>query len=239
MASERDEDDLETGGARNLSLFIFVPKLIDDELDGTGLPLGLPSPMHDAEADGLGAGDVPGDRRGEGRGKSWSSSSSASSSSGIRGVDGTAKFGVRSGDDERCESTMTFSPSSFNHIDAGTTESLDRRRLSTSSTLIGTPRLSPNDAAAALPSTVIVRGPSSALSERRLRADREKRSVQVSPCDRDASVTASHPAQHGRNGMVTRSEREGDNDVVRVGRRGLWGDPGTACEKAEAPDGER
>jgi hypothetical protein len=205
-----------------------VPKLTDDEFDGTGLSLGLPSPIHDAEADGLGAGDVPGDRRGDGRGKSWSSSSSASSSSGIRGVDGIARLGARSGDDEHCVLTTTFSPSSFNHTDAGTTESLDRLRLSTSSTLIGTPRPSPKDAAATLPSTVIVRGPSSALSERRLRADREKCSVQVSPCDKDASVTASHPAQHGRNGMVMRSEREGDNDAVRVGRRGLWGDPGAA-----------
>lgn len=213
-----------------------MPKLTDDEFDGTGLPLGLPSPMHDAEADGLGAGDVPGDRRGDGRGKSWSSSSSALSSSGIRGVDGTVKFGMRSGDDERSVLITTFSPSSFNHVGAVTTNSLDRRRLSTSSTLIGALRPSPKDAAATLPSTVMVRGPSSALSERRLRADREKCSVQVSPCDKDASVTASHPAQHGRNGMVMRSEREGDNDAVRVGRRGLWGDLETACEMA---DGDR
>lgn len=211
-----------------------MPKLTDDEFDGTGLPLGLPSPMHDAEADGLGAGDVPGDRRGDGRGKSWSSSSSASSSSGIRGVDGTVKFGMRSGDNEHSVLTMAFSPSSFNHVGAVATNSLDRRRLSTSSTLIEALRPSPKDAAATLPSTVIVRGPSSALSERRLRADREKCSVQVSPCDKDASITASHPAQHGRSGMVMRSEREGDNDAVRVGRRGLWGDPG-----AEIPDGER
>lgn len=85
----------------------------------------------------------------------------------------------------------------------------------------------------------MVRGPSSVLSERRLRADREKCSVQVSPCDKHASVTASHPAQHGRSGMVTRSEREGDKDAVRLGRRGLWEDPGAACEMAEIPDGER
>jgi hypothetical protein len=149
------------------------------------------------------------------------------------------KFGMRSGDGERSVLTMTFSPSSFNHIDAATTKSIDRLRLSTSSTLIGAPRPAPNDAAATLPSTVMVRGPSSALSERRLRADREKCSVQVSPCDKDASVTASHPAQHGRRGMVTRSEREGDNDAVRVGRRGLWGEPGIACEMVETLDGER
>lgn len=111
---------------------------------------------------------------------------------------------------------------SFNHTSVVSPKSVDRRRLSTSSTLIGTPRPRPNDAAATLPSTVIVRGPSPALNVRRLRADREKCSVQVSPCNRDASVAASHAAQHGRSGIVIRSERDGDRDDVRDVRRGLW-----------------
>lgn len=68
FASESNEDDLDAGGARNLSLPTFISKLTDDELDSAGLPVGLPSPIHDVEADGLGAGDVAGDRRGEGRG---------------------------------------------------------------------------------------------------------------------------------------------------------------------------
>lgn len=140
---------------------------------------------------------------------------------------------MRSGDDERCVPIMrdccvqtafafprALCSPSFNHTAAVDPNSVDRRRLSTSSTLIGTPQPSPKDAAATLPSTVIVRGPSPALKARRLRADREKCSVQVSPCNREASVTASHAAQHGRNGTVTRSGREGDREAVRDGRRG-------------------
>jgi len=50
------------------SLLAFVPKLANDEYDGAGLPVGLPSPTDEVEANGLGAGDVAGDRRGEGRG---------------------------------------------------------------------------------------------------------------------------------------------------------------------------
>lgn len=159
---------------------------------------------------------------------------------------------MRSGDDERCVPTMKgccvrtpldslrilCSPS-FNHAAAVAPKSVDRRRLSTSSTLIGTPRPSPKDAAATLPSTVIVPGPSHALNVRRLRADREKCSVQVSPCNRDASVTASQAAQHGRSGIVTRSERDGDRDAVRDGRRELWGYPEPVSGKVEEPDGER
>jgi hypothetical protein len=159
---------------------------------------------------------------------------------------------MRSGDEERCVPIMRgccvrtalISPGvlhspSFSHTSVVTPKSVDRRRLSTSSTLIGTPRPSPKDAAATLPSTVIVRGLSPALNVRHLRADREKCSVQVSPCNRDASVTASHAVQHGRSGMVTRSERDGDRDALRDGRRGHWGDPGPVNGKAEESDGER
>ena len=197
----------------------------------------------DKDPAGLGAGDVVGVRFGDGRGNSsFSSSFSSSSSSGIRGVAGDIPVGEGGGRTSKIDEpdaewrwingtlqslTALALSDSASRLDVDSPVSLERRRLSISSTLIETPRV-PYEAEAALPTTVMVRGLPSALTLRRLEAAREKCSGHVSPPTRAASVTDWHAAQHGRRGTVTMSARDGEGDGFRDGR---------VCEGAPAQEG--
>lgn len=86
----------------------------------------------------LGAGEVVGVRLGDGRGNN-SFSSSSSSSSGMRGVAGKGASGAN---EWTLHSSLTFGwlDQSVSRVVVDGPVSLERRRLSTSSTLIETPR---------------------------------------------------------------------------------------------------
>jgi len=159
----RDEEDEQGGGARKCRLLECRPVNSPEQVEGVEpvmeLWLACATMREDRDPAGLATGDAVGVRFGDGRGNnSFSFSFSSSSSSGMHGVAGVLRVGEGGGRasaaDEldaavRRRINGTLHPSlvftSSDHrvawlvVDGPV--SLERRRLSTSSTLIETPRV--------------------------------------------------------------------------------------------------
>ena len=160
----RDEEDEQGGGARKCRLLGSRLAESPEQIEGVGLVVELwlarAATREDRDPAGLGPGDAVGvdSRFGDGRGNnSCSFSFSSSSSSGMRGVRGVLQLGEggprASAADEldaavrrRINGTLhsslafTLSNHSVSRLVVDGPISLERRRLSISSTLIETPR---------------------------------------------------------------------------------------------------